>query len=68
MEWINFKERKPIGDILAIVCNKNGYMYYAKAIYHEHSDTWTLDDPNYSGTLTLEVTHYIEVPRPPKEV
>lgn len=61
MDWIPIKTR-PKTDILAIVCNDNGYMYNQFATYLHDKNIWLHAEPNYRNTLILEVTHYIPIP------
>jgi len=65
MEWINFEEKKPDNMILALVFNQKGWMSDVMAMYHPDQETWVLYDPNYRITLTLQITHYLEIPTPP---
>lgn len=65
MEWISVKDKKPDKMITAIVFNSRGYMYNVMALYYPGSDIWILFDPNYRQTLTLDVTHYMEIPAIP---
>lgn len=66
MEWIELKDKKPDKDIVALVCNEKGYMWRAEAIYDAYYDIWKLSDPNYRESLTLDITHYIEIPPIPR--
>lgn len=67
MEWISVKDRVPAKMISAIVCNARGWMYEAKATYHPEYGTWVLYDPQYYNSLTLDVTHWAEIPESPRE-
>ena len=66
--WIDFREKKPECDITAIVFNEKGHMSggCVHAIYYTVYDVWCLYDPNYRESLTLEVTHYLPIPKTPK--
>jgi len=66
MEWTLFKENKPKRITIAVVCNIKGWMTNVLATYHPEYDTWVLYDPNYRNAVTLEVTHYAEIPYYPK--
>jgi hypothetical protein len=61
-EWIDFQKNKPDTDIVALVCNKKGWMFYQKAVYHKYSDIWVLDSPSRELLVTLDVTHYLPIP------
>jgi hypothetical protein len=68
MEWIKYPENKPSSTVIALVYNQKGWMHgSAKAVYHERYDCWVLCDPNYRESLTLEVSHYLPLPEPPKQ-
>ncbi len=66
MEWISYKENKPTEMITALVCNSKGWMYQAMALYHPREETWVLYDVNYRHSITVEVTHYIQIPPGPE--
>ena len=66
--WIDFRKEKPGESITAIVFNEKGFMcgQCVIATYYPNYDVWCLYDPNYRESLTLEVTHYLPIPIPPK--
>lgn len=65
-EWKKYPENKPERDIVCLVFNSKGWMSDIRAIYHYGYDVFTLRDNNYRENLTLEVTHYLETPEPPR--
>ena len=67
MTWISVKEYKPTTDLLAVVCNERGYMWYAKAHYDVRHDIWKLCDSTYRESIAIDVTHYIEIPPLPRD-
>jgi hypothetical protein len=67
MKWISVKDKKPKNMIVALVCNCKGWMVRSIATYHADYDVWVLADMNYHDTVTLDVTHYIEIPPWPRE-
>lgn len=70
MEWVNFEEKKPEHDCVAMVANEKGYMksfHLIRAFYHKSYDVWVLYDPTYRdpSNITLQVSHYIVIPAGP---
>lgn len=66
MEWIDFRITKPEADIVALVTNVDGWMYYEKARYDKRTNCWIFKtDYNSLGVLCLDVTHYLEIPPSP---
>jgi len=66
MEWIDFKDNPPEDDTTALVCNKKGWMNdydMVRARYNNPGDVWVLYDPNYRSTVTVEVSHYLPIPK-----
>jgi hypothetical protein len=67
--WIDFRKEKPKQDTVAIVFNEKGFMCGTtiRAIYHASYDVWCIYDLRYRESITLEVTHYLPIPNPPKK-
>jgi hypothetical protein len=64
-EWISVKETKPRSNICAIVYNNKGFMSPQRAHYYHNHDVWVLDGHMIRDSITLDVTHYIEIPELP---
>ena len=65
--WISVKERLPEDDgQMVIVCNTNGWMRYQRALYYPRDNLFVHYDPQYYDKLTLDVTHWMPLPEPPK--
>jgi hypothetical protein len=64
-EWIS-RKTPPKRDCACLVINDKGWMSNTRALYHVMYDVFTLCDPNYRVGLTLDVTHYLIIPEPPK--
>ena len=60
MEWISVKDKLPDTNYCCcLVSNERGWMHAVRAIYHKGDNIFTLNDPNYRKSLTLDVTHYL---------
>lgn len=65
--WKKYPENKPEKNIEAIVYNDKGWMHEQKASYRSKEDIWVILYPclGSSNFLTLNVTHYLEIPTRP---
>lgn len=66
MEWVKCSERLPKYDSCVLVCNLKGWMGVTKALFHSHYNVFVLDNPNLKYSLTLECTHWCQIPDLPK--
>jgi hypothetical protein len=64
-EWISVKDRLPEKQALVMVCNEIGWMQYQKAIYYPAQNVFVHYDPQWYDKLTLDVTHWLELPDTP---
>ncbi len=62
MSWKAVKDGLPCHDIRCLVRNEKGWMLDIMALYYENWKVFVLYDPNYRPSLTLDVTHYLEIP------
>ena len=67
MSWISVKDKLPETCINCLVSNSKGWMFEIRAIYHPREKVFQLYDPTYRETILLDVTHYLEIPDPPRE-
>lgn len=67
MTWISVEDKKPDSDSLVLVMNSKGWMYAKHALYYKSCDVFVLYDPQSVGKLTLDATHWMEIPERPKE-
>lgn len=65
VEWISVKEKLPDCDIDCLVYNTKGYMGVQRAYFYHTDNIFTYYSRSDSASLTLEVSHYFEIPEPP---
>jgi hypothetical protein len=67
MEWISIKDKKPEDDCFAVVYNNKGWMGMKNAHYYKNCDIWRLLDDYIRDSILLDITHYIQLPAPPRQ-
>jgi hypothetical protein len=68
MEWKSIeKDGYPKVGCICLVTNNIGWMSNVQATFHPECNTFVLYDPNYRQCLTLDITHYIIIPKYPEE-
>jgi len=67
MDWINVKDRLPKEDTDVWVVNIKYGVAILRAIYNKYYDVFVLYNPKDIETITLDITHWIEIPELPNE-
>ena len=62
VEWKSFKDEPPVSDCMCWVKNEKGWMFGAIARYDKHYNVFINQGFDYHDSLTLDVTHWIELP------
>ncbi len=67
-DWKSIKQDgKPVIHCMCYVCNIRSGSHCFVAIYDPHCDIFTEYDPHVYFHPALDVTHYVQLPWPPKE-
>ncbi len=67
MKWNKYPDKKPESDMICYVCNIKAGSYQFVAIYHKNYDYFSWNEPGLYHQPPIEVTHWIELPPPPRE-
>lgn len=62
MNWISVKDKLPEHHVLCYVMNEKGWMRGVLALYYSDHQVFVEYNPSSIIKLTLDVTHYIELP------
>jgi len=66
MKWISVKNKSPEHDSMVLVINAKYGMETFQAFYHKDYNVFILSNPNIRETTLLDITHWIEIPDPPR--
>jgi len=66
MSWISVKDKLPDNDCECLVHNEKGWMHLIRASFRYNYNVFIYHDIHSHEMLVLEVTHYIEIPEPPR--
>lgn len=67
MNWLKYPENKPKDGSSCWVINNRWGSDRFEAIYMSFKEVFWLYDPNKRDHPCLDVTHFIEIPEPPKD-
>lgn len=67
MTWTNVKDKLPQQETNVLVINLKGWMGTTRAIYYPHYNTFVHYDPQMHEKLTLDVTHWMQIPELPEK-
>lgn len=63
MGILSVKDNPPEHDMECLVWNEKGWMSASKANYNKECDVFINNEPGYWHSVTLEVSHYLPIPK-----
>jgi len=64
-KWISVKDELPSDDAMCYISNSK-YGGEHVSIYHKNYNVFVLYNPELHTTICLDVTHWMELPLPPR--